>query len=330
MHKTGDPSVIEYDEAYTAPRMNEIEPGLILIKNVFAGVNFIDTNVRKGAMPAKLPLVPGMEGAGIVVAAGSEASKLFPSGSRVGYMGIGVQSYAQFSLVDGAKCVPVDDNVPFEDICAAMMGGMTTHYLVSADGSYEVRAGDHVLIHAGAGGVGLALTQICKAKGANVTTTVSTKTKAEKSKAAGAAKFLRYADDDGVFGDAWVEQARTLTGEKNGFDVVYDSVGKATFPHSLDLVAKCGTVVLFGAASGAPDPIAPLSLGPKSIKLTRPMLFHYVANPDALRRRARDVLEWIATGLIKFDYVKAPLRDAAKVHERLEGRQTSGKLLLEI
>lgn len=330
VHKTGGPSAIEYTETYPAPKLEDVQPNSVLIKNVFAGVNFIDTNVRKGAMPAPLPIIPGMEGAGIVVAAGSEASKLFPTGSRVGYMGIGVQSYAQFAVVDADKCVPVGDHVPFEDICAAMMGGMTAHYLVSADGSYEVKPGDHVLIHAGAGGLGLALTQICKAKGANVTTTVSSEAKAQKSKAAGASTVLRYANDDGSPSEEWVEQARVVTGKKGGFNVVYDSVGKSTFAHSLDLVAKCGTVVLFGAASGPPDAIAPLSLGPKSIKLTRPMLFHYVADPDSLRRRAQDVLGWIADGSVKFDYVKSPLGDAAKVHEQLEGRQTTGKLLLEI
>ncbi|WPG98199.1 Hypothetical protein R9X50_00098600 [Acrodontium crateriforme] len=330
VHKTGGPSAIEYTVAYDAPKLDDVQPNSVLIKNVFAGVNFIDTNVRKGAMPAKLPIIPGMEGAGVVVAAGSEAATLFPAGSRVGYMGIGVQSYAQFTLVNAAQCVPVSDNVPFEDICAAMMGGMTAHYLVSADGSYEVKPGDHVLIHAGAGGLGLALTQICKAKGANVTTTVSSEVKAQKSKAAGATTVLRYANDDGSSTDAWVEQARQVTAKKGGFNVVYDSVGKSTFTHSLDLVAKCGTVVLFGAASGAPDAIAPLSLGPKSIKLTRPMLFHYVADPETLRRRANEVLSWIANGSVKFDYVKSPLADAAKVHEQLEGRQTTGKLLLEI
>lgn len=276
-------------------------------------------------------MVPGMEGAGLVVAVGEEASKLFPIGSKVGYMGIGAQSSAEYTTVDAAKCVPVADNVPFEDICGAMMQGMTAHYLISADGSYEVKSGDHVLIHAGAGGMGLLLTQICKAKGAHVTTTVSSEAKAQKSKAAGADVVLRYANDDGSPTDAWVEQARQATANKAGFNVVYDSVGKATFTHSLSLVAMRGTVVLFGAASGAPDPIDALNvLGPKSIKLTRPMLFHYVADAESLRRRANDVFQWIAKGQVKFDYVKHPLADLGKVHEALEGRQTTGKLLLQI
>lgn len=210
------------------------------------------------------------------------------------------------------------------------MGGMTAHYLTSADGSYEVKAGDHVLIYAGAGGVGLLLTQIAKAKGANVTTTVSSEAKAQKSKAAGADTVLLYANPDGSPTDAWVEQAREVTGKKAGFNVVYDSVGKATFTHSLDLVAKCGSVVLFGASSGAPDPIAPTNLGSKSIKLTRPMLFHYAADAESLRRRANDILGFIAKGQVKFDYVKFPLADAVKAHEALEGRQTTGKLLLQI
>ena len=331
IHKVGGPSALQFTESYDAPKPDSIAENQILVKNVFAGINFIDTNVRKGAMPATLPIIPGMEGAGTVVAVGKDASSLFPIGSKVGYMGIGVQSYAEFTLVDAEKAVPIkDDKVSFEDICGAMMQGMTGHYLTSADGSYEIKSGDHVLIHAGAGGMGLLLTQIAKAKGANVTTTVSTEAKAEKSKSVGADTVLLYANQDGTPTDAWVEQARQVTGKKAGFNVVYDSVGKSTFSHSLDLVAKCGTVVLFGAASGAPDAIAPLSLGPKSIKLTRPMLFHYVADSESLRRRANEVLAWIGKGQVKFDYVKYPLSEADKAHEALEGRQTTGKLLLQI
>lgn len=331
IHTVGGPSALQFTETYDTPKPESVQANQILIKNVFAGINFIDTNVRKGAMPAKLPIIPGMEGAGIVIAVGSDASKIFPIGSKVGYMGIGVQSYAEYTLVEAEKAVPIkDDKVSFEDICGAMMQGMTGHYLTSSDGSYEIKTGDHVLIHAGAGGMGLLLTQIAKAKGANVTTTVSTEAKAKKSKSVGADNVFLYANQDGSSTDAWVEQARQVTGKKGGFNVVYDSVGKSTFSHSLDLVAKCGTVVLFGAASGAPDAIAPLSLGPKSIKLTRPMLFHYVADSESLRRRANEVLVWIAKGQVKFDYVKYPLNEAAKAHEALEGRQTTGKLLLQI
>ena len=282
-------------------------------------------------MPAPLPLIPGMEGAGVVVAAGSAVASLFPVNSKVGYMGIGVQSAAEFTLVDASKAVPITGehaSTSFEDISGAMMQGMTAHYLVSADGSYEVKAGDYVLIHAGAGGMGLLLTQICKAKGATVVTTVSSAEKKAKSESVGADLVLRYAKDDGSEAE-WMEQARAATKGK-GFNVVYDSVGKSTFTQSLDLVAKRGTVVLFGAASGAPDAIAPLSLGPKSIKLTRPMLFHYVANEEELRKRAYEVLYWIKKGQVKFQYTKYPLEDAANAHAQLEGRNTSGKLLLQI
>lgn len=331
INKVGGPSALEFNQAYESPKVEQIQANQVLVKNVFAGINFIDTNVRKGAMPANLPIIPGMEGSGTVVAAGADAIGSFPIGSKVGYMGIGVQSYAEFTLVDAEKAVPIrDEKVSFEDICGAMMQGMTGHYLTSSDGSYEIKPNDDVLIHAGAGGMGLLLTQIAKAKGAKVTTTVSTAAKAEKSKAAGADQVFLYANEDGSSTDSWVEQARQATGKKSGFNVVYDSVGKSTFTHSLDLVAKCGTVVLFGAASGAPEPIAPLSLGPKSIKLTRPMLFHYVSDSESLRKRANDVLSWIANGQVKFDYVKYPLADAAKAHEALESRQTTGKLLLQI
>ncbi|PWN31544.1 NAD(P)-binding protein [Meira miltonrushii] len=331
LRQYGEPTAMEVDKAYKVPSLEEVTPTKVLIKNVFAGINFIDTNVRRGKYPSQLPIIPGMEGAGTVVAAGSEVQQLFPMGSKVGYMGMGLQSYAEYALIEADKCVPIlDSNVSFEDICGAMMQGMTAHYLTSADGTYEVKKDDHVLIHAGAGGMGLLLTQVCKLKGAKVTTTVSTQQKAQKSKAAGADNVVLYANQDGTPTDAWVEEARKTTPNGQGFNVIYDSVGKTTFAHSLDLIAKRGMVALYGSASGPPDPIQPLDLVKNSTKITRPTLFHHVENAITLRHRANEALTWIASGKVKFDYVKYPLDQAAKAHEDLQGRSTTGKLLLQI
>lgn len=331
LRQYGEPSAMEVDTAYKVPSLEEVSSTKVLIKNVFAGINFIDTNVRKGKYPSQLPIIPGMEGAGTVVAAGNEVQQLFPIGSKVGYMGMGLQSYAEYTLIEADKCVPIlDSDISFEDICGAMMQGMTAHYLTSADGTYEVKKDDHVLIHAGAGGMGLLLTQVCKLKGAKVTTTVSTQQKAQKSKAAGADNVVLYANQDGTPTDAWVEEARKTTPNGQGFNVIYDSVGKTTFAHSLDLVAKRGMVALYGSASGPPDPIQPLDLVKNSTKITRPTLFHHVENAITLRYRANEALSWIASGKVKFEYVKYPLNQAVKAHEDLQGRSTTGKLLLQI
>ena len=331
LRQYGEPSAMQVEKEYKVPSLEEVSPTKVLIKNVFAGVNFIDTNVRRGKYPTELPIIPGMEGAGTVVAAGKDVQQLFPIGTKVGYMGMGLQSYAEYVLLEEDKCVPISDqNVSFENICGAMMQGMTAHYLTSADGTFEVKKDDHVLIHAGAGGMGLLLTQVCKLKGAKVTTTVSTEQKAQKSKKAGADHVVLYANPDGSHTDAWVEDARKTTPNGKGFNVIYDSVGKTTFAHSLDLIAKRGMVVLFGSASGPPDPIQPLDLVKNSTKITRPTLFHHVEDATALRYRANEALSWIASGKVKFDYVKYPLDQAVKAHEDLQGRSTTGKLLLEI
>jgi NADPH:quinone reductase len=327
----GEPNTMEVDTKYKVPSIEEVSSTKVLIKNVFAGINFIDTNVRKGKYPSELPYVLGMEGAGTVLAAGEQVQQLFPLGSKVGYMGMGLGSYAEYVLVEADKCVPIlDKNISFEDICGAMMQGMTAHYLTSADGSFEVKKGDHVLIHAGAGGMGSLLTQVCKLKGAKVTTTVSTQQKAEKSKSLGADSVVLYANSDGSPTDSWVEAARKTTLNGKGFNVIYDSVGKSTFAHSLDLVGKRGMVVIYGSASGPPDPIQPLDLVKNSIKITRPTLFHHVDDTITLRYRANEALSWIVSGKVKLDYVKYPLAQAAKAHEDLQGRSTTGKLLLQM
>lgn len=331
LREFGEPSTLSVEKAYKVPTLDEISSTKVLVKNVFAGINFIDTNVRRGKYPTRLPIIPGMEGSGTIVAAGKDVQNLFPIGSKVGYMGMGLESYAEYALIEADKCVPIiNSNVSFEDICGAMMQGMTAHYLTSSDGTFEVKKGHHVLIHAGAGGMGLLLTQVCKLKGAKVTTTVSTQQKAQKSKEAGADAVVLYANPDGSSTDAWVEQARKTTPNGQGFNVIYDSVGKATFAHSLDLVANRGLVALYGSASGAPDPIQPLDLVKHSTKITRPTLFHHVENAESLRRRANDALDWITSGKVKFDYVKYPLVDAAKAHQDLQSRSTTGKLLLQI
>jgi len=326
VQQVGGPDVLKLTNL---PIPSAVGDNEILVKNVFAGLNFIDTNVRKGAMPAPLPLIPGMEASGTVEKAGSAVANTFPVGSKVAYMGIGVKAYAGFAVVDASKAVTVPEGVSFEDAAGCMMQGLTAQYLVSEDGVYNIKRGDNVLIQAGAGGMGQLLTQIASKRGANVVTTVSTAEKAKISKASGAHAVVRYADDAGNAVD-WTKEAIAASTGGKGFDVVYDSVGKATWSGSFEVLKKRGYFVLYGTASGAPDPISPPSLGPKSLFLTRPMLFHYIEKPGELQSRAAEVFRWLADGTIKFSYTKLPLAKAAEAHEALEARKTTGKILFEI
>ncbi|KAJ3032502.1 hypothetical protein HDV00_007440 [Rhizophlyctis rosea] len=302
------------------PTPTAVPAGEILVKNFVAGVNYIDTNVRKGAMPTKLPITVGMEGAGVVEAVG-EGVQEFQPGNRVAYVGIGVESYAQYSTVPSTKAVHIPSEIPFDAAAAAMMQGLTAHYLISD--TYKVKAGDTVLIHAGAGGMGQILTRLAVAKGATVITTVSSEEKAQISRAAGAHHAVNYSEEE------WEEKVNEATSGK-GVHVVYDSVGKKTFASSFALLRKRGHLVLYGAASGAPDPIAPLSLGPKSISLTRPMLFHYIEDPNELRARSAEVFEWVQKGIVSFSFLRFALEQAEEAHRALEERRTTGKIILEV
>ena len=294
-------------------------PGQVLIEVAHAGVNYIDTYHRTGLYPLDLPLVIGLEGAGTVAAAGEGVAGL-GAGDRVAWSSVS-GSYAQYLLAPAEQVVKIPDGVGLRDATAAMLQGMTAHYLCKS--TYPLQAGQWCLIHAGAGGVGLLLTQMCKLIGAMVITTVSNPAKAELSRAAGADEVINYTESNFV-----AEVGKITDGQ--GVAVAYDGVGKTTAIGSLKSLQRRGLLALFGNASGAPDPIEPLllnSLG--SLYLTRPSLFDYISTRPEFERRSAEVFDWIAAGQLKlrieFEY---PLAEARTAHDMLEGRKTTGKVLL--
>jgi NADPH2:quinone reductase len=293
--------------------------GEALVRVTAAGINFLDIYHRTGRYPLALPFTPGQEGAGIVVAASARVSGLRP-GSRVGWVD-GPGGYAELAALPADRLVPLPDAVTDRDAAAALLQGMTAHYL--SHDTCPLRAGDTVLVHAGAGGVGLLLTQVAKRLGARVVTTVSTAEKETLSREVGADEVIRYTETD------FTTEVRRLTGG-TGVRVVYDSVGRATFEGSLHCLAPRGMLVLFGGSSGPVAPVDPMELSRHgSLFLTRPTLRHYVADRAALLRRAEEVLAWVATGALRLRVHRTyPLEEAARAHRDLESRATAGKLLL--
>jgi NADPH:quinone reductase len=289
-------------------------PGQALVKIVAAGVNFIDVYYRNGLYPAPPPVVLGNEGAGTVEAVGADVTNLRP-GDRVAFAIMARGSYAEYAVVPAWQLVKIPDSVDFKTAGAAMLQGMTAHYLTHS--AYPLKAGESCLIHAAAGGMGLLLVQMAKMLGARVIGTVGNEEKAKQAKAAGADEVVIYTKED------FVPKAK-------GMDVVYDSVGKSTFLPSLDCLRPRGMMINYGNASGPAPEIAPLLLLQKgSLFLTRPSLAAYISTPEELAWRASDVLNWVAQGKLKLHIHKVyPLADAAQAHRDLEGRLTSGKLLL--
>lgn len=287
--------------------------GQALVKIAAAGVNFIDVYFRTGLYPAPPPIVLGNEGAGIVEAVGPDVTNVRPR-DRVAYA-MARGSYAEYAIVPAWQLVQIPDSVDFQTAAAAMLQGMTAHYLTHS--TYPLKAGDSCLIHAAAGGVGLLLVQMAKMLGARVIGNVGNEEKAVQAKAAGADEVVIYTKED-------------FTAKAKGMHVVYDSVGKSTFMQSLDCLRPRGMMVSFGNSSGPVQDIAPLLLTQKgSLFLTRPSLAAYSSTPDELAWRAGDVLNWIAQGKLKLHIHKVyPLADAAQAHRDLEGRLTTGKLLL--
>jgi len=293
--------------------------GEVLIAIESSGVNFIDTYFREGRYPAKLPLILGQEAAGTVAALGPGVTTL-KVGDRVAWCGI-AGTYAEFGVAPAARVVKVPDGVSVEQAAAGLLQGMTAHYLATS--SYAIQPGDTVLIHAGAGGTGLLLTQIAKKRGARVLTTVSTEEKAALSRAAGADEVILYTSQD------FPTEVKRLTGGE-GLPVVYDSVGKTTFEGSLTCLRPRGLMALFGGASGAVPPFDLIRLSTMgSLYVTRPTLRDYVATRAELEARANDVFGWIADGslTLRLEHSYA-LADAAQAHRDLESRKTTGKVLL--
>ncbi len=312
----GGPEVLELVEL----PIPEPGPGQVLIRIEAIGVNFIEIYFRKGQYKAALPLIPGSEAAGTIEELGPGVTG-FATGDAVASVAV-MGSYAEYALVPAAQLVRVPTQLSPEQAAAAMLQGMTAHYL--AYSTFPLKAGDTALVHAGAGGVGLLLTQMATRIGARVITTVSTEAKAELSREAGASDVILYTEQD------FESEVKRLTGGK-GVDVVYDSVGKTTFEKSLNCLRPRGLMALFGGSSGAVPPFDLIQLSGKgSLFVTRPTLWHYVATRAELEWRAGEVLGWAAKGELKLrtEHVYS-LTDAAQAQSDMESRKTTGKILLE-
>jgi NADPH:quinone reductase len=312
----GGPEGLQYEEIET-PHAGQ---GEVLVRTAAIGVNFTDVYHRTGVYPTtRRPLIIGSEAAGVVVELGAGVTT-FAIGDRVAYAGV-LGSYAELVAAPAAKVVRIPDGVSFEVAGAIMLQGMTAHYL--SHSTFPLHEGHIALVHAGAGGVGLLLTQLAKALRATVITTVSTGEKAALSKAAGADHVIRYTDQD------FAAESRALTNGE-GVHVVYDSVGKTTFERSLDSLRPRGMQVLYGGSSGQVPPFDIQILNQKgSLFLTRPSLGAYIADRGELEQRAGDLFEAVLRGTLKVHIGGTyPLADAARAHANLEARKTSGKLLL--
>jgi len=315
IQKTGGPEVLEIRELPTP------KPGLgqALVRIESIGVNFIDTYLREGRYPSQLPFVPGQEAAGVVEAVGPDVSSVKP-GERVAWAGV-PGAYAEFAVVPASRLIAIPEGVSTRQAAAAMLQGMTAQYL--SHSTYAIQRGDSVLVQAGAGGVGLLLIQMAKRLGARVLTTVSTEEKAALAREAGADETILYTQED------FAERVRSLTGGE-GVPVVFDSVGKTTFEGSLKSLRTRGLMVLYGGSSGAVPPFDVMKLSTMgSLYLTRPTMHDYVRTRAELEQRAGQVLQWIADGTLKLRMEHSyPLADAAQAHRDLEGRRTTGKVLL--
>jgi NADPH:quinone reductase len=294
-------------------------PGQALVRVAAAGVNFIDIYFRSGLYKADLPLTLGSEAAGTVEAVGADVTNVVP-GDRVAYAMVR-GAYAEYAVVPAAQLVTLPAAVPFNTAAAAMLQGMTAHYLTHS--TYPIRTGDTCLVHAAAGGAGRLVAQMARQRGARVLGTVSTEEKARVAQASGVHDTILYTKTDFE-----AEVKRLTNGE--GVHVVYDSVGKTTFEKSLACLRPRGTLALFGQSSGPVGPFDPQVLNTRgSVFLTRPSLAHYLLSRDELLWRAGDVFKAIETGQLDLHIDRVyPLADAAEAHRDLESRKSTGKLLL--
>jgi NADPH2:quinone reductase len=316
IHETGGPEVLTLADL----PIPQPGPGQVLIRVEAVGVNFIEVYFRNGVYKAALPLTLGSEAAGTVEELGPGVTG-FAAGDAVASVSV-LGSYAEYALVPAAALVKVPEGLTMQQAAAALLQGMTAHYL--SHSTFPLKAGDTALVHAGAGGVGLLLTQMAARLGARVITTVSTAEKAELSHEAGASDVILYTEKD------FAAEVKRLTGGK-GVDVVYDSVGKTTFEGSLNCLRPRGLLTLFGASSGPVPPFDLIHLSSKgSLFITRPTLWHYVATRAELEQRSGDVLGWAAKGELKLRTEHLyPLSEAAQAQTDLEDRKTTGKILLE-
>jgi NADPH2:quinone reductase len=317
LHAPGGPDALRVESApVPAPAAGEA-----LVRVAYAGVNFIDVYKRTGLYPVPLPATLGEEGAGTVTAVGAGAAGV-RAGDRVAWAGA-LGAYAEYALVPAAKLVPLPAAVDDRRGAAVMLQGLTAHYLAAS--TYPLGAGDRCVVHAAAGGVGLLLVQIAKRRGAEVFATAGSDEKAALARAAGADHAIVYTRGD------WAAEVRALTGGR-GVQVVYDSVGAATFAAGLAVLAPRGLMALFGQSSGPVPPLDPQLLNRHgSLFLTRPTLAHHVATRDELLWRAGELFAWMAAGALDVRVgAEFALGDAAEAHRALEGRRTTGKVLLRV
>jgi NADPH2:quinone reductase len=315
VHTPGGPDVMKLEDVAEP----SVGPGQALVKLEAAGLNYIDVYFRSGAYKAPLPLTPGLEGAGTVTAVGSGVTDL-RAGDRVAYTGI-AGSYAQMIVCPADRLVKLPDGLSFRDGAAAMLQGLTAHYLVKS--TFPLKQGDTCLVHAAAGGMGLLLCQMGKMLGATVIGTVSTEEKAALAREAGAAHVILYTKQE------FETEVKRITNGR-GVDVIYDGVGQTTFLKGFECLRPRGLMALFGAASGPVDAFDLQILNQKgSLFVTRPSLNHHIATREELTQRAGDVLGWIRDGKVKLRVeLTFPLGQAADAHRALEGRKTTGKVLL--
>ena len=317
MYETGGPEVLRW-ESYDP---GQPAAGEALVRHEAVGLNFIDVYHRTGTYPLpSLPAIPGMEGAGIVKAVGDGVTEV-AAGDRVAYAALPPGAYAEARLIPAHRLVKVPDAIPLQQAAAMMLQGMTARYLLR--GCYEVKAGDTILIHAAAGGVGLIVCQWANHLGATVIGTVGSEAKAELAKSYGCHHAILYDEED------FAERTREITGGK-GVDVVYDSVGQATFMKSLDCLRPMGMLVAFGQSSGMVPAFDPGLLSAKgSLFLTRPTLMTYTAERDALLAHARDLFEVVQSGAVKIEIRQTySLSETARAHQDLEARKTTGSTIL--
>jgi len=313
--QTGGPEVLQLaDLPIPQPTPNEA-----VVKIAASGVNFIDVYYREGGYKVALPFVPGQEAAGAVTAVGADVKSVKP-GERVAWAMI-LGSYAEYAALPADRLVPVPSGVTDQQAASAMLQGMTAQYLIYD--TFPLKQGQTALVHAAAGGVGLLLVQMAHNIGARVIVTVSTDEKAKLAKQAGADEVILYTQTD------FEAETKRLT-NSHGVDVVYDSVGKTTFEKGLNVLRPRGMMVLFGGSSGAVPPIEPIQLSQKgSLYLTRPNLGNYIAATQELKARSSAVFKMIAEGKLKLRLEHVyPLAEAEQAHRDLEGRKTTGKLLL--
>lgn len=313
--ETGGPEVLTLRDLPTpAPG-----PGQALIRIEACGINFIDVYLREGRYPAQMPFIPGQEAAGVVVALGPGLSSVEVE-DRVVWCNV-PGTYAQFAIAPVERLIAIPEGVSTRQAAAAMLQGMTAHYL--SHSTYPIQPDDTVLIHAGAGGVGLLLIQMAKRLGARVLTTVSSEEKAALAREAGADETILYTRED------FAAKVREFTGGK-GVPVVYDSVGRTTFEGSLACLRPRGVMALFGGSSGAVPPFDLIQLSTRgSLYITRPSLKDYASTREELELRAGEVLRWVAEGSLKLRLEHTyPLAEAAQAHRDLEARKTTGKILL--